>query len=226
VSALTLDRVTKTYPGEAPVVALNNVTLRLDAGELVAVVGPSGSGKSTLLHIAGALERPTSGVVSIAGHDTSQLADRQLSALRAKSLGFVFQGFFLLEHVDVVDNVAQGLLYQGVGFAERRRRASETLEAVGLGHRLRHRPTQLSGGERQRVAIARALVGRPAVLIADEPTGNLDSASGADIVALLKTLNHDGTTVVVVTHDKTIANEMKRHVSLLDGHVVEDTGHG
>ena len=226
MSALTLERVTKTYPGDAPVVALNNVTLRFDEGELVAVVGPSGSGKSTLLHIAGALERPTSGTVSIAGHDTSQLADRQLSALRAKSLGFVFQGFFLLEHVGVVDNVAQGLLYQGVGIAERRRRATETLEAVGLGHRLGHRPTQLSGGERQRVAIARALVGRPALLIADEPTGNLDSASGADIVALLKTLNSDGTTVVVVTHDTAIAAEMERHVALLDGHVVEDSDDG
>jgi putative ABC transport system ATP-binding protein len=226
MNALQLDRVTKSYPGETPVIALDDVTIRFDAGELVAVVGPSGSGKSTLLHVAGALERPTSGMVSIAGQDTSQLDDRQLSAQRARHLGFVFQGYFLLEHLDIVENVAQGLLYQGVAVTERRHRAKETLEAVGLGHRLRHRPTQLSGGERQRVAIARALVGRPAVLFADEPTGNLDSTAGAGIMDLLTGLNHDGTTVVVVTHDHHIATLMERRIELLDGRIVGDVSHG
>jgi len=225
VTALQLEHVSKTHPGEPPAAALADVSITLRPGERVAVVGPSGSGKSTLLHVAGTLERPTAGVVRIAGQDTSRLTQRQLAARRAASLGFVFQQFFLLEQHSVVDNVARGLLYRGVAASQRRREAIATLERVGLGHRLDRRAAQLSGGERQRVAIARAIIGRPAVVFADEPTGNLDSSTGAGILSLLAELNADGTTIVVVTHDPKVAAAMDRQVSLLDGRVVGDTGH-
>jgi len=226
MTVLQLDHVTKAYPGQPPVTALDDVNLTLRAAERVAVAGPSGSGKSTLLHVAGTLERPTTGVVKVAGQDTTRLSDRQLSARRASSLGFVFQQFFLLEHHGVVENVAHGLLYRGVPAAQRRRAAIDTLQRVGLGHRLGHRPAQQSGGERQRVAIARAIVGRPAVVFADEPTGNLDSATGTGILELLAEPNADGTTIVVVTHDTRIAAAMDRQIMLLDGRVVTDGRHG
>jgi putative ABC transport system ATP-binding protein len=220
---LELDGVTKEYPGSPPVRALDRVSLALAAGELAAVVGPSGSGKSTLLHLIGILDRPSAGSVRVTGLDVAKMTDRQVSAVRASRIGFVFQQFFLAEHQSALANVADGLLYAGVPRAARRQLAGAALERVGLGHRAAARPTQLSGGERQRVAIARAIAGRPPVVLADEPTGNLDSATGASILALLEELNAAGTTIVVITHDDAIAARMHRRIQMLDGQVVHDT---
>jgi putative ABC transport system ATP-binding protein len=221
---LELLDVVKQYPGNPPVEVLRGVSLEIGAGELVAIAGPSGSGKSTLLHIIGTLDRPTSGTVRVTGHDVTQLSDRQVSGLRARRIGFVFQQFFLLEGMSAVDNVANGLLYLGVPIDRRRTAAIEALERVGLGHRLRHLPSQLSGGEQQRVAIARALIARPAIVLADEPTGNLDSASGASILALLHELNtEDGTTIAVITHDHDVAAGLPRQIAIRDGRIVHDS---
>jgi putative ABC transport system ATP-binding protein len=222
-TVLELDAVTKVYGEQPPVAALRGVSFSVQGGELVAIVGPSGSGKSTLLHIMGTLERPTSGVVRIGGVDAAQLDDRELSQLRARQIGFVFQQFFLSEHATVRENVADGLLYAGAPAAERHERADEALERVGLAHRATFKPTKLSGGERQRVAIARALVGRPAIVLADEPTGNLDSATGASIMELIRELNAAGATIVMITHDGDLADQMPRQIRMLDGQVVSDT---
>ena len=221
---LEVHNVSKTYPGSPPVEALAAVSLTIRSAERAAVVGPSGSGKTTLLHVAGTLERPTGGSVRIGGEEVSGLSDAELSRVRARRLGFVFQQFHLLDHLDAVQNVALGLLYRGVRAGDRRAAAIAALDRVGLGHRLGHRPGQLSGGERQRVAIARAVAGRPDVVFADEPTGNLDSAAGSEIIALLAGLPDDGTAVVVVTHDQAVAAAMDRHVVMRDGRVVSDDG--
>jgi len=221
-AVLELCEVRKSYPG--PVEVLRGVDLRVPRGELLAIVGPSGSGKSTLLHIMGTLERPSSGEVRIAGHDAAVLSDRQLASVRARTIGFVFQQFFLLDGMSAVENVAHGLLYAGIPAPRRSAQAAEVLERVGLGHRLEHQPAQLSGGERQRVAIARALVARPGIVFADEPTGNLDSHSSEQIMALLHDLYAEGHTIVVITHDREMADGLPRQVEIRDGTIVRDSG--
>jgi putative ABC transport system ATP-binding protein len=219
---LQLDAVSKLYPGASPVVALAGVSFTIERGELVAIVGPSGSGKSTLLHVMGTLDRTTSGVVRITGVDVAKMTDRELASLRATTIGFVFQQFFLANHSTALENVADGLLYAGVSRAVRREAAAEALDQVGLSHRANFLPAKMSGGERQRVAIARALVGRPALVLADEPTGNLDSSTAASIYQLLKELNAEGATIIVITHDCELAARLPRRIEVLDGHIVGD----
>jgi putative ABC transport system ATP-binding protein len=226
ISVLEVDNVTKSYPGQPLVQALHGVNLTIGPGELVGIVGPSGSGKTTLLQLMGTLDRPTSGRVRITGLDVAAMADEDVAYLRATRIGFIFQQFFLAEHSTVLDNVADGLLYAGVALKQRRQRALDALELVGLAERPHARPTQLSGGQRQRVAIARALVGQPAIVLADEPTGNLDQATGHAILALIDELHQAGSTIVVITHDHAIAKRMARNVEILDGRIVADTGAG
>ena len=223
-AALELVDVVKEYEGTPPVRALDGVTLRIEHGELAAVVGPSGSGKSTMLHVMGTLDRPSDGTVLIDGRQVSSFGDRRLSAVRSQLIGFVFQQFFLIDGTTALDNVANGLLYSGINPYERRYRAAEALVAVGLAHRLSHFPNQLSGGEQQRVAIARAIVNRPAIVLADEPTGNLDSRSSGAILDLIIELGEAGSTIVVITHDVDVAASMSRQISLHDGRVEHDSG--
>ncbi|WP_436772719.1 ABC transporter ATP-binding protein [Yinghuangia sp. YIM S09857] len=218
---ITLHDASKTYPGG--LTALDRASLSIREGELLAIVGPSGSGKSTLLNLMGTLDRPSSGRVEVLGHDVAALSDRRLSAVRARWIGFVFQQFFLSPHLTALDNVATGLLYHGIGHSRRRERAADALERVGLGNRLDHRPHELSGGERQRTAIARAVVSRPRIVLADEPTGALDSASGAAVVQLLRDLNAQGTTIAVITHDPQLAASLPRRVGILDGRIRHDS---
>ncbi len=222
-TVLELRRVVRQYEGTPPVRAVDNVDLRIATGELVAIVGPSGSGKSTLLNLIGTLDRPTSGRLFVDGVDTSELSDSALAGLRSARIGFVFQQFHLLSGMTAVENVAAGLLYRGISRTERRKRSTEVLKRVGLGHRLSHLPNKLSGGERQRVAIARALVGDPAIVLADEPTGNLDSKTSNEIVELMHRLHADGSTIVVTTHDKELAANLPRQISIRDGKLESDS---
>lgn len=222
-AVIELRSVEREYPGEPPIRALDDVDLQIAAGEMVAIVGPSGSGKSTLLNVMGTLDRPTAGDLFIDGINTRKLSERRLCGLRAHRLGFVFQGFHLVESATIIDNVADGLVYQGVGRHERISRARQALELVGLAHRASTRPPKLSGGQRQRVAIARAIVSNPSLLLADEPTGNLDTATSASILELLHNLNHDqGVTIAIITHDPEVADQTPRRITMRDGRIVAD----